>query len=118
MEMLHPRIAREQNTIQKMTALYCHEKHGAPNGTLCPECRALAEYALERLHRCPFQAQKPTCAKCPIHCYKPAMREQVRSIMRYAGPRMLLHHPLLAIMHLADGLRKPPVLKKQAAKNK
>jgi hypothetical protein len=27
--------------------------------------------------------------------------------MRYAGPRMLFSHPLLAFMHLLDGLRKP-----------
>ena len=27
--------------------------------------------------------------------------------MVYAGPRILLSHPLLAIAHLLDGLRKP-----------
>jgi hypothetical protein len=31
------------------------------------------------------------------------MREQVRAIMRYAGPRMLLRHPVLALMHVWDG---------------
>jgi hypothetical protein len=28
-------------------------------------------------------------------------------VMRYAGPRMLLSHPFLALLHLIDGLRKP-----------
>jgi hypothetical protein len=31
------------------------------------------------------------------------MREQVRVVMRYAGPRMLTRYPILAIMHLFDG---------------
>jgi hypothetical protein len=35
------------------------------------------------------------------------MRERIREVMRYSGPRMLLSHPLMAIRHLIDGLRKP-----------
>jgi hypothetical protein len=35
------------------------------------------------------------------------MREKIRDVMRYAGPRMLLTHPVMAIAHLLDGLRKP-----------
>ena len=31
---------------------------------------------------------------------------QAREIMRYAGPRMLFRHPILAIAHQLDGLRK------------
>jgi hypothetical protein len=31
------------------------------------------------------------------------MREQIRQVMRYAGPRMLLHNPILTIRHLLDG---------------
>ena len=55
-----------------------------------------------------YQGRKPTCAKCPIHCYKPAMREQIRDVMRYAGPRMLKRHPVLAIRHLLNGLKARP----------
>jgi hypothetical protein len=115
MQTLHPRIAREQKTIQKMAQLYCRDHHGAETGTLCADCAALEKYALERLHRCPFQEKKSTCAKCLVHCYHPVMREKVRKMMRYAGPRMLRRHPVLALLHLADGLRKapsPPVRKK------
>jgi hypothetical protein len=36
------------------------------------------------------------------------MREQVRAVMRYAGPRMVKEHPLLAAAHLTDGRRKTP----------
>lgn len=110
---LHPRIARERDTIIKMSLLYCHEVHGSTNGSLCAECQTLQDYALERLRKCPFQEEKSTCAKCTVHCYKPDMREKVRIMMRYAGPRMLLHHPVLAVRHLLDGQRKAPMLKRK-----
>ncbi len=96
------RLDRERRTIQVMIQLYCQGNHRA-NGELCPECQQLAAYAMQRLEKCPFQADKPTCAKCPIHCYKPAMRQQVRQVMRFAGPRMMLRHPVLAILHTLDG---------------
>jgi hypothetical protein len=35
------------------------------------------------------------------------MREAVREVMRYAGPRMALRHPILAFLHLLDGFVKP-----------
>ncbi len=96
------RLDRERRTIQVMIQIYCQGNHGS-NGVLCPGCQQLSAYAMQRLEKCPFQAGKPTCAKCPIHCYKPAMRQQVRQVMRYSGPRMLLRHPILAILHSLDG---------------
>jgi hypothetical protein len=45
-----------------------------------------------------------------VHCYQREIRAQVREVMRYAGPRMLLRHPILAITHLIDGKRKAPAL--------
>jgi len=59
---------------------------------------------MERIDECAFRAQKPACSKCSVHCYKPVMRERVRHVMRYAGPRMLVHHPILTILHYADSL--------------
>lgn len=97
-----PRIRRERQTIQAMIRLYCQDHHGTRN-TLCESCVALDSYALARLDRCPYSPDKPTCVNCPTHCYKPDMREQVRVVMRYAGPRMLTRYPILAIMHLFDG---------------
>jgi predicted amidophosphoribosyltransferase len=99
-----PRIAREKQTTRAMIAMYCRDQHGSADD-LCGGCRELLDYAYCRLDRCPFGADKTTCAKCPIHCYKPAMRERVREVMRYAGPRMLLRHPMLALRHWLDGLR-------------
>jgi hypothetical protein len=101
-------MAREQRTIEAMVRLYCRDRHGA-GGSACRECAKLLEYALQRLERCPFQEGKTICAKCPVHCYKPAMRERVREVMRYSGPRMLRRHPVLALYHLVDARRKEPL---------
>jgi hypothetical protein len=91
-----------------MFDIYCRNKHESA-GPLCTECRELLDYAEARLAKCPFGENKPTCARCPIHCYKPAMGEAIRDVMRYAGPRMLVHHPVLALGHVLDGtLHRPP----------
>ena len=76
-----------------------------PVPSLCPQCQALLDYAHKRLEHCKFGEDKPSCTRCPVHCYKPAMREQIRQVMRYSGPRMLLHDPIMAIRHLWDFLR-------------
>ena len=109
---IHPRMKRERQTIEYMIDIYCRNHHHA-KGELCSECRELLEYARFRLKNCPFQENKTTCGNCPIHCYKPKMREKVRDVMRYSGPRMIRHHPLLAIGHMVDGLRKEPGPKKK-----
>ncbi len=103
----HPRMLREEKTIAAMIDLYCHARHATTDG-LCAECNALLAYARARFEHCPYQERKSTCAKCPIHCYKPEMRDKVRAVMRYAGPRILLQHPLLAVLHLIDGWKKAP----------
>jgi hypothetical protein len=64
---------------------------------------------MQRLEKCPFEEGKTTCARCPVHCYKPEMREKIRAVMRYSGPRMLYRHPMLTIFHIIDGRRKAPV---------
>ena len=74
---------------------------------LCPECSALLDYALRRLDSCRFENGKPSCRKCPVHCYRADMRERIRTVMRWAGPRMIFHHPLAATKHLLRELRSP-----------
>ncbi|MFC1873535.1 nitrous oxide-stimulated promoter family protein [Chloroflexota bacterium] len=101
------RIARENKTAEAMIALYCHSHHNSDN--LCFDCRELLVYTLKCLEKCPFHEGKTTCAKCPVHCYKPIMRERIKAVMRYAGPHMTYRHPILVILHLIDSLRKKPV---------
>jgi hypothetical protein len=102
------RMARERQTVEAMLRLYCLDQHDSGN-QLCSQCTPLLDYALQRLEKCPFQAGKTTCSKCPIHCYQPERRRQIKDVMRYAGPRMLCRHPVLALQHLLDGLRKEPI---------
>jgi hypothetical protein len=108
------RTRREWKTIRAMIALHCEDRHG-PAARLCAECDELERYAGARLERCPYGETKPTCVNCPIHCYQQTMRERVRVVMRYAGPRMIRRHPYLALMHVIDGRRKAPerVLRKK-----
>jgi hypothetical protein len=101
------RHEREHKTIDAMIALFCRDQHGYKD-QLCPECAALTFYARQRLEKCPFGDEKPTCAKCPVHCYKPACREQIKVVMRYAGPRMLLRRPILTIRHRLQERKAAP----------
>ena len=95
------RLGREKKTIMIMIDMYCKGNH-KENDLLCSECRQLLDYALKRIDKCHFGLKKPVCAKCTVHCYKPEMRNRVRKVMRYSGPRMILYHPVLALMHIAD----------------
>lgn len=100
------RLQREARTVETMIRRYCRDHHGGASN-LCSQCEELLAYARKRLRLCPFQEQKPTCSKCPIHCYAPEKGKQIKTVMRYSGPRMLLSHPILALLHILDGLRKP-----------
>ena len=91
-----------------MVAIYCRDHHRGRGGALCEACATLDAYADKRLDLCPYGAEKPTCLNCPVHCYQPRMREDIKDVMRYAGPRMMKRHPVLAVRHLLDGRRQVP----------
>lgn len=95
------RMAREKKTIEAMVGIYCAGHHKVKKG-LCEECAGLLDYARIRLDKCPFGEKKPACAKCTIHCYNPSMRDRVTAVMRYAGPRIILKHPQLALFHVIN----------------
>lgn len=99
------RLHRERVTMQRMVEIYCAGHHAAAGRAPCPECEGFLAYVDKRLEKCPYGPEKPTCAKCPIHCYKPEPREHARTIMRYAGPRMAWRHPWLSLMHFVDKAR-------------
>ena len=88
--------------------MYCADHHAG--SVPCADCAALAVYAERRIQRCVFGPAKPTCANCKVHCYTADMRQRVKAVMRYAGPRMLLRHPVLAVAHMIDGRRPAPEL--------
>ena len=101
------RLARERRTIKAMITIYCRDHHHT-RGAVCDDCATIGAYADKRLDLCPYGPGKPTCVNCPVHCYQPRMRESVKEVMRYAGPRMLKHHPILAVRHILDGRRPIP----------
>jgi hypothetical protein len=104
------RRARELGTIDAMVRMYCRSHHDRSTTGLCEDCQSLFDYAKRRLDRCVFGDAKPTCANCLVHCYSAEMRERVRVVMGWAGPRMLFRHPILAILHKLDGRRPAPAL--------
>ena len=98
---LSRRVRREMKTVQEMIRLYCRANH-LTSDLLCGDCELLQNYARRRLQKCPFQENKTTCSNCAVHCYHAAMKTRIIEVMRFSGPRMLLHHPFLAIAHLLD----------------
>lgn len=106
---------REKHMVSEMIALYCRKRHGTRAGELCPECAGLAEYARQRSDRCPFMETKTFCSNCRVHCYKPEMREKIREVMRFSGPRMIFHHPVAAVRHVIETKAEKRRLSKEDA---
>lgn len=103
-EQTEAKRAREREVVTQIIAVYCRGNHGTSRGQLCEECAALTEYAEKRIERCPLMATKTFCSRCKVHCYAKQQRQAIKDVMRYAGPRMLLHHPLMTIHHGLDTL--------------
>ena len=104
---------REKRIVGEMVALYCHGNHGTKKTELCPDCKALLSYARQRSDKCPFMEQKTFCSNCKVHCYKPDMREKIRKVMRWSGPRMIYHHPVMAIRHVIESKKEKKRLEKE-----
>lgn len=118
-ELLTGKLLYEHQTIAAMMKIYCRAKHQGQDATgLCDDCRTLLDYAATRLDRCPYGQSKPTCNKCPVHCYKPAQKKMVKEIMIFSGPRMLLPHPIRAIKHLLAERAPVPESVPEAASNR
>lgn len=96
---------REKELVSQMIALYCRKQHHTGNA-LCPDCAALDTYARSRSDRCPFMETKTFCSNCKVHCYKPEMRERIRTVMRFSGPRMIFHHPVTAVRHVIESKKE------------
>ncbi len=111
-EDIEAKRARERQVVLQMIEVYCCGNHGGKRGVLCSECAALSEYASKRIERCPFMATKTFCSQCRVHCYAAKERQAIKDVMRYAGPRMLLHHPVMTVEHGIDTLRAKHLAKR------
>lgn len=106
MKDVNDKREREKHIVTEMISLYCRKNHHTKKGQLCDECRELAEYASLRSDKCPFMAEKTFCSNCKVHCYKPEMREKIRRVMCFSGPRMIFHHPVMAIGHVIESKKE------------
>lgn len=105
--------AKEKKVSSLMIHLYCRKHHHPKKGELCSECAELEEYVYARINHCPHMETKTFCSNCRTHCYKPDMREKIRAVMRFSGPRMLFYHPVLAIKHVVLTIREKKRLEKE-----
>ncbi len=90
-----------------MVGMYCRHFHRT-GPALCAECKRLLDYAFNKIDRCSYQETKPVCSRCRIHCYRNEMRDDIKKVMRYSGPKVLLFHPMLGVLHLIDRFRPYP----------
>ncbi|MBE0477456.1 MAG: nitrous oxide-stimulated promoter family protein [Coriobacteriia bacterium] len=114
------KVARDVRVLGDFQAIYCRGNHaggqrrpleslGARLGAygdrvpaVCEECAEFLRYAERRRALCPHDP-KPQCKNCPKHCYRPAMRETARAVMRYAGPPAMFHgHAADSVAHMLD----------------
>lgn len=113
MKDLKQKREREKAMLADMIRLYCKRKHHCSE--LCPDCQKLYDYAMARVEHCPMMETKTFCSNCPVHCYRAEMRERIREVMRFCGPRMLFYHPIAAISHMIDTAREKRRLRKEKA---
>ncbi|MBQ7957525.1 MAG: nitrous oxide-stimulated promoter family protein [Clostridia bacterium] len=105
MKTVDSKREKEKHIVGEMIKLYCRKQHKTKN-SLCSECNELKEYAESRSDKCPFMENKTFCSNCKVHCYKKEMREKIRQVMRFSGPRMIFHHPIMAINHLVQSKKE------------
>lgn len=127
-EEIAKKRADEAVLVSQMIALYCRGNHeDAPRAQgettvrlghcdveLCEECAELRHYATVRIEHCPRMDTKTFCSVCPTHCYRPDMRERIRTVMRWSGPRMLRYRPIKAMQHALVTVQHKQAEKKAA----
>lgn len=123
-KMRDPQVAKDTRLLGDFAVIYCRGNHGdvrrvplASEGAalgvygrktpvVCDECTGLLAYAEKRRAFCP-KDPKPFCSHCDTHCYQPEMREFMRDVMRYSGPRAVLHgHAIDSAKHLIASHRQ------------
>ena len=106
---------KDLRVLVSFTSVYCRHHHVAPMSgvdvgstscdplvagkhQVCDECREFLAYAVARRMDCPLDP-KPVCKHCPVHCYKPDYRQQVKEVMRFSGKHLLLRGRLDLLWH-------------------
>lgn len=102
--ILKDRLVREKHTIELMIRIFC--KGHNTDHDLCNECNSLLQQVHKRIEHCRYGLHKPNCSRCSLYCYSADMRNRIKAVMKYSGPRMLIYHPILVILHLKDAKNK------------
>ena len=113
-DRLSPKKRREVSTLGNFVFIHCHENHTdekssfviedadlartLENLQLCRECSRLLQHGIAKLSQCPYEP-KPSCRKCPTHCYATGYREKVRKVMRFSGTYLIKHGRLDILWH-------------------
>ena len=105
---------KDLEIVRLMIGMYCRGRHKTKKGERCSDCAELAAYVEQRRERCPCGDEKPFCSNCKIHCYKPDMRERIKDVMKWAGPRMIFTHPIFAMKHVFQMISYKRKLRKEA----
>ena len=97
-------MSKKRPVIEAMIRIYCEGRcqNETLESGLCQECEELLTYALERLEKCPKVAQKTSCGRCEIPCYREPFKSRIRLVMKYAGPRMVVKHPIKTVKYVMD----------------
>ncbi len=107
---------RDVRVLGSFVGIYCREKHRdaarkpfriqdedlaarLAGLALCPECSRLLTHGVAKLSQCPYDP-KPSCKKCPTHCYAPGYRARVREVMRFSGTYLVKRGRLDLLLHL------------------
>ena len=112
MNVVESKREQEKLTVALMIRLYCKKNHGMQSG-ICPDCQELHDYAMLRSDKCPFMETKTFCSNCKVHCYKVDMRDKIRTVMRFSGPRMIFYHPVMAVRHVMESKKEKRRLEKE-----
>ncbi len=107
----------EQKILSLMLNIYCKKNHkhrikedcdnlNRLHKGLCDDCHELLLYAIQRHEKCPRKDVKTFCNTCPIHCYTPQKREEIKKVMKFSGKWMIFYHPLISISHIVNTLKE------------
>lgn len=96
-------VEREIRNFAYMVAVFCRSRHSSE--VPCESCAALLAAVSIKLRMCPFGEGKSACGRCRRNCFGGDLHSRTQQVMRVAGPRMLLRHPLQTLEHLAQMIR-------------
>jgi hypothetical protein len=110
-------LLRDLKMLARFISVYCRRRHGEALQSpvslkgydlrtiagkpvdLCPDCAKLLTHASVKRTSCPLEP-KPTCKRCPQHCYHATYRGKMREVMRFSGRRLVLSGRVDYLRHL------------------